>query len=68
MYKRQLSDSTLNKIVVDTQILIMSLYISCEENFIKGLQIFEKIIEGKMKKQEEAKINEMREKTKLGKI
>lgn len=64
----KLSDSTLNKIVVDTQILIMSLYISCEENFIKGLQIFEKIIEGKMKKQEEAKINEMREKTKLGKI
>lgn len=64
----KLSDSMLDKIVVDTQILIMSLYVSCEEKFIKGLQIFEKIIEEKMKKQEEAKIKKMREESKLGKI
>ena len=48
----KLTDDMLNKIVKDTQNSIINLYTTCEENFIKGLQIFEKIIDEQLKMRE----------------
>ena len=48
----KLSDDMLNKIVKETQLSIINLYTTCEENFIKGLQIFEQIIDEQLKLRE----------------
>lgn len=48
----KLTDDMLNKFVKDTQNSIINLYTTCEENFIKGLQIFEQIIDEQLKMRE----------------
>lgn len=40
----KLTDEILNKLVKETQQLIIKLYVACETDFIKGLEIFEQII------------------------
>jgi hypothetical protein len=43
-----LKDEELNNIIRETQKLLIALYTSCETDFIKGLEIFEKIIQEQM--------------------
>ena len=41
----ELNDELLNKLIKETSKTIIDLYITCEEEFVKGLEIFEQIIE-----------------------
>ena len=41
----QLNDELLDKLIKETSKTIINLYITCEEDFVKGLEIFEQIIE-----------------------
>lgn len=41
----KLTDESLNNLVNKTRNIVVQLYIQCEEEFVKGLEIFEKIIE-----------------------
>jgi hypothetical protein len=43
-----LNDKLLNELVRETQKLIVKLYVQCEEDFVKGLGIFEQIIESQI--------------------
>ena len=45
-----LTDSTLQQLTVEARKLILDLYINCEEDFHKGLELFEAIIKAKMLK------------------
>ena len=40
----ELNEKTLSKIIEETRIIIINLYIKCEEDFQKGLQLFDNII------------------------
>ena len=60
----KLTDELLNSIVNETQKLIINLYVTCESNFIKGLQIFEEIIQEQIKQQMQKKINTLKEEMK----
>lgn len=55
-----LNDTMLNELVRQTQELIIKLYTSCEANFIKGLEIFEKIIQEQIKIKTEKKIEALK--------
>ena len=54
-----LTDDILNELVIKTQKLIVSLYITCETDFVKGLEIFEQIIQEQLKHKLEQKINKL---------
>ena len=41
----KLNNKVLSKIITDTRIGILKLYTTCEEDFFKGLQIFEALVE-----------------------
>ena len=41
----KLNDKKLQEIVVETRNIITNLYLTCEEDFLKGLKIFESIVE-----------------------
>lgn len=56
----KLTDATLNSIVNETQKLIINLYVTCESNFIKGLEIFEQIINEQIKQQMQKKIDDLK--------
>ena len=43
-----LTDNDLQKIVENTRNIIVNLYITCEEDFLKGLNIFEAIVENQI--------------------
>jgi len=43
-----LTEESLQKIVVDTRALIIKLYLSCEIDYVNGLNIYEAIVEQKM--------------------
>ena len=53
----KLTDPNLSAIVNETQKLIINLYVTCESNFIKGLEIFEQIINEQIKQQTQKKID-----------
>lgn len=53
----KLTDDILNSIVGETQKLIINLYVTCESNFIKGLEIFDQIIQEQIKQQMQKKID-----------
>jgi len=53
----KLSDSLLNEIVIETQKMIIHLYVTCETNFIEGLELFDKIIQEQIKQITEKKID-----------
>ena len=55
-----LNDTMLNELVRQTQELIIKLYTSCEANFIKGLEIFEQIIQEQIKIKTEKKIEALK--------
>ena len=55
-----LNDPMLNELVRQTQELIIKLYTSCESNFIKGLEIFEQIIQEQIKIKTEKKIEALK--------
>ena len=55
-----LNDTMLNELVRQTQELIIKLYTSCEANFIKGLEIFEQIIQEQIKINTEKKIEALK--------
>ncbi len=50
-----LDNNKLDKIIINTQDLITKLYVECEENFLKGLNIFQEIILHHNKKLNEKK-------------
>jgi len=52
-----LNDELLNQMVRQTQELIIKLYTSCEIDFIKGLEIFEKIVQEQIKMNMQKKID-----------
>ena len=45
----KLDNKLLSKLVVDTRTNILTLYTTCEEDFFKGLQLFEAIVEKQIK-------------------
>lgn len=57
----KITDDLLNKLVRETQKLIIKLYVACETDFIKGLEIFEKIIQEQIKITMQKKIDALKE-------
>ena len=57
----KITDDLLNKLVRETQQLIIKLYVACETDFIKGLEIFEKIIQEQIKITMQKKIDALKE-------
>lgn len=57
----KLTDELLNKLVRETQQLIIKLYVACETDFIKGLEIFEQIIQEQIKITMQKKIDALKE-------
>lgn len=45
MINHALTESKLQEVVEDARSIIMNLYITCEKDFLKGLEIFEAIVE-----------------------
>lgn len=60
----KLTDKLLDKLVKETQQLLIKLYTSCEADFVKGLELFEKIIEAHSKLVLEKKIAALKEEIK----
>ena len=56
----RLTDNILNQLVKETQERIIHLYITCETDFVKGLEIFERIVEEQIKMTMEQKINDLK--------
>ena len=56
----KLTDKMLDALVVETQKLLIKLYATCETDFVKGLEAFEKIIEAHTKMVIEEKISKLR--------
>ena len=44
----KLTDETLQKAVVKTRKFIVDLYVKCEDDYVKGVQLFEAIVESKI--------------------
>lgn len=55
----KLTDDLLNGLVKETQELIIKLYVTCETDFIKGLEIFEKIVQEQIKIAMQNKIKQL---------
>ena len=53
----KLTNEVLNEIVSETQKQIITLYVTCEKNFVAGLEIFEKIVQAHLEKQMKKKID-----------
>ena len=56
----KLTDEVLNKLVRETQQMIIKLYVACETDFIKGLEIFEQIIQEQIKIAMQKKIDALK--------
>jgi hypothetical protein len=54
-----LTELKLQKIVDETRKIIVNLYLSCEEDFIKGLDIFEAIVERQIKETSLSQIQQL---------
>ena len=54
-----LTDVKLQNVVEESRKIIMNLYITCEKDFLKGLEIFEAIIEKKLRDATIEKINNL---------
>lgn len=54
-----LTELKLQKIVDETRKIIVNLYLTCEEDFIKGLDIFEAIVETQIKETSMSQIKEL---------
>ena len=56
----KLNEMMLNDLVKETQQLIIKLYTTCEVDFVKGLELFEKIIQEQIKQTMEKKIEQLK--------
>lgn len=54
-----LTEAKLQKIVDETRKIIVKLYLTCEEDFVKGLYIFEAIVEAQIKETSISQIKEL---------
>jgi len=54
-----LTENKLQKIVEDTRKIIVNLYITCEKDFLEGLQIFEAIVQTQISDTKQSQKNEM---------
>ena len=54
-----LTERKLQEIVTETRKIIMNLYLTCEEDFVKGLDIFEAIVETQIKETSLSQINQL---------
>lgn len=64
----KINDSMLDGLVKETQELIIKLYTTCEVDFIKGLEIFENIIQEQIKQNMERKIADIKKEATLGDV
>ena len=64
----KINDSMLDGLVKETQELIIKLYTTCELDFIKGLEIFENIIQEQIKQNMERKIADIKKGANLGNV
>ena len=59
----KLTDETLQEIIDETRKIILNLYLNCEEDFNKGLEIFEAIVENQIIMTSKEQINELQKLT-----
>jgi len=57
----KLNNKLLTKLVGDTRVAILKLYTTCEEDFFKGLQIFEALVEKQVMDTSAAQIKKLQE-------
>jgi hypothetical protein len=57
-----LKEETLNQLIVKTRKFIMQMYITCEEDYVKGLHLFEAIVESKILETTQKQVNQLEEK------
>jgi hypothetical protein len=57
-----LKEELLNQLIVKTRKLIMQMYITCEEDYVKGLHLFEAIVESKILETTQKQVNQLEEK------
>ena len=55
----ELTEKSLQTVVEDTRNIIINLYITCENDFLKGLEIFEGIVEQKISDNTKERINNL---------
>lgn len=55
----QLNERKLQEIVEETRRIVINLYITCESDFLQGLEIFEAIVEQRMKNTLEERLNNL---------
>jgi hypothetical protein len=55
----QLNERMLQEIVEETRRIVINLYITCESDFLQGLEIFEAIVEQRMKNTVEERLNNL---------
>jgi hypothetical protein len=56
-----LTEKDLQKLVEEARGIIVNLYIKCEDDFVKGLQLFEAIIENRIKETGESQVKQLEE-------
>ena len=57
----KLDNKLLSKLIIDTRVAILKLYTTCEEDFFKGLQIFEALVEKQIIDTSTAQIKNLQE-------
>ena len=57
----QLDNKLLSKLIIDTRVAILKLYTTCEEDFFKGLQIFETLVSKQIMDTSIAQINRLQQ-------
>ena len=55
----QLNERMLQDVVEETRRIVINLYITCESDFLQGLEIFEAIVEQRMKNTVEERLNNL---------
>ena len=56
-----LTEELLNKLTEQTRRLIIELYIKCEEDYVKGVKLFEAIVESKIMETTQKQLNSLEE-------
>ena len=65
----ELNDTSMNELAKQTRDIIVDLYITCQKDFLKALDIFEKIIESqkiRINSEQEKQLQEALEKQRIG--
>ena len=57
----KLDNNLLSKLITDTRVAILKLYTTCEQDFFKGLQIFEAVVEKQIMDTSTAQINRLQQ-------